>query len=62
MPYAEFYCVHLLDNSVQFEKILREAGTERGWVEGEYTLSIRYVPNESHPMASTRGGLFICPG
>jgi len=60
MPYAESHCVHLLYSSVQFVKIWREAGTIGVGVEGEY--AIRYVLIESHPMATTRAGLFISPG
>ena len=42
--------MHLLFSSVQFEKIWGEAGT-KGLGRGG---SIRYVLNESQPMASTR--------
>ena len=62
MPYAEFHCALLLYSSVQLEKIWGEAETKgvgSRWSIGYY---IRYVLDESHPMASTRAGLFICPG
>ena len=53
---------HLL--ALQFRTVREDLGgsqDQRGWVEGEYTLFIRYVLIEIHPMASTRAGLFICP-
>ena len=32
---------------------------QRGWGEGEYTLFIRYVLNESHSMASTKAVIYL---
>ena len=62
MPYVEFRCVHLRYSSIQLEKIWGEAGTKQVGTRMIIRYYIRYVLNESLPMASTRAGLFIYLG